>query len=77
MSENLHIVRIKTPARVLPYYYVRESKTRGRDILALGHDKDVQAAYARCMRDYLKASQRLQAFEAILPYFTPGASQRA
>jgi hypothetical protein len=71
MSENLFVVRIKTPARSQPYFYVRERGEGGKDILALGHDRTVEAAYARCLRDYVKITQRLALFEQVIPHFTP------
>lgn len=76
MSDGLHIVRIKTPARVLPYYYIRERGKAGKDILALGHDKDVETAYARALGDYLRAAQRLQQFEMVLPRYQAERARR-
>lgn len=59
MSENLIIVRIKTPAKVLPYYFVRRGK---KDILSLHHDRTVERAYARSLREYLELSRRRERY---------------
>ena len=71
----MYIARVKREYRARPYYYLRDSDNTV--LISLGHTRNLERAYGEAMREYLKASQRLQAFEAVLPHFTPGASQRA
>ena len=68
--------------RILDYYVIESYWDRGaqtprhRVIASLGHCRNVERAYFEAMKNYLKASARLQAFEAILPHFTQGSPQR-
>ena len=70
----MYIARVKTARRYHPYFYLRDSDDT--ILLALGHTRSVERAYSEALKDYLKASARLQAFEAILPRFAQEAPQR-
>lgn len=56
---------------VIESYWDREAQTpRHRVIISLGRSRSVERAYVDALKDYLKASARLQAFEDVLPHFT-------
>ncbi len=63
---------------VIESYREGEAQTpRHRVIVSLGHSRSVERAYGEAMRDYLKAAQRLQAFEAVLPHLSGKAQHGA